>query len=163
MKQHDSSVAMPKKNLQGTLMFFASIVTGVFLLMLIAVFINQAKGPLAPELKKYHSGFIWGMAVLSFICLFAAKRVFSKKVVDAKKSLNSLNDKLNQHRSALIRYLVLCEVPAFVSILLFMFTGDFIFQVYAAIGLGFMLAVAPIRRRVVADLELDGQQQKELE
>ena len=76
---------------------------------------------------------------------------------------SSFDDKLNQHRSALIRYLVLCEVPAFVSILLFMFTGDFIFQVYAAIFLGFMLAVAPIRRRVIVELELDVQQQKELE
>ncbi len=162
MKKPDS-LTMPKKNLQGTLILFSFIVTGVFLLMLIAVFINQAKGPLAPELKKYHTGFIWGMAALSFVCLFAAKRVFSKKAGDAKKSLNSLNDKLNQHRSALIRYLALCEVPAFVSIILFMFTGNFIFQVYAAIFLGFMLAVAPIRRRVVAELELDGQQQKELE
>lgn len=163
MSQPVSSVPMPKKNLQGTLILFSFIVTGVSLLMVIAFIISQVKGPLAPELKKYHSIFIGSMAALSLICLFGAKHMFSKGIADAKKSLNPLNDKLNQHRSALVRYLVICEVPMLLSIILFIFTGNFVFQVYAAIFLGFMLAVAPIRRRVIAELELDGQQQKELE
>jgi len=54
-------------------------------------------------------------------------------------------------------------MPALLGILLFLFTGDFVYQVYAAIFLGFMLAMTPIPRRVAASLELDGQQQKELE
>jgi hypothetical protein len=54
-------------------------------------------------------------------------------------------------------------MPVLLSIILFIFTGNFVFQVYAAIFLGFMLAIAPIPRKVIAELELDGQQQKELE
>ena len=163
MSQPVSSVTLPKKNLQGTLILFSFIVIGISLLMIAAVIINQVKGPMAPELKKYHTAFIWAMAALSFICLFAAKRMFSRRIADAKKTLNPLNEKLNQHRSALIRFLVICEMPVLLSIILFIFTGNFVFQVYAAIFLGFMLAVAPIPRRVIAELELDGQQQKELE
>ena len=163
MSQSVSSVTMPKKYLQGTLILFSFIVTGVSLLMVVTVIISQVKGPLAPELKKYHTAFIWTITGLSFICLFAAKRIFSKGITDAKKTLNPLNDKLNQYRSALIRYLVICEMPVILSIILFIFTGNFVFQVYAATFLGFMLAVAPIRRRVIAELELDGRQQKELE
>ncbi len=44
-----------------------------------------------------------------------------------------------------------------------MLTGNFVFQVYAGVFLGFMLAMTPIRRRVVAELELDEQEQSELE
>ena len=163
MSQQVSSVTMPKKYQQGTLILFSFIVTGNSLLMVVAVIISQVKGPLAPELKKYHTAFIWTITGLSFICLFGAKRMFSKRIADAKKSLNPLNDKLNQHRSALVKYLVICEMPGLLSIILFIFTGNFVFQVYAATFLGFMLAAAPIRRRVIAELELDGQQQKELE
>ena len=163
MSQHVSSLTAPKKNLQSTLILFASIVIGIFLFIMIAVFINQTKGPLAPVLNKYQPALSWAMGAFSFICLFAARRVFRKGIAAAKNSLNPLKDKLNQHRSALVRYLVICEMPSLLSIILFMLTGNFVFQVYAGVFLGFMLAMAPLRRRVVAELELDGQQQNELE
>ena len=163
MRQPVSLLTTPRKNLQATLILFASIVISIFLFMLIAVLIGQTKGPLVAALNKYHTILSWAMAALSFVCLFAARRVFSKRITAAKNSLNPLNGKLNQHRSALIKYLVICEVPVLLSIILFMLTGNFIFQVYAGVFLGFMLAMTPVRRRVVAELELDGQQQKELE
>jgi hypothetical protein len=163
MSQPVSSLTTPKKNLQGTLILFASIVISIFLFMLIAVLIGQTKGALVPALNKYHTILSWAMAALSFVCLFAARRAFSKGITVAKNSLNPLNDKLNQHRSALIKYLVIGEAPVLLSITLFMLSGNFVFQVYAGVILGFMLAMAPGRRRVITELELDGQQQKELE
>jgi hypothetical protein len=163
MSQRVSSLAAPNKNLQSTLILFASILVGIFLFMMIAVFINQTKGPLAPVLNKYQPALSWTMAAFTFVCLFAARRVFREGLAAAKNSLNPLNDKLNQHRSALVRYLVICEMPSLLSIILFMLTGNFVFQVYAGVVLGFMLAVTPARRKVIAELELDGQQQKELE
>ena len=158
-----SSISTPKKNLQGTLILFVSVVISIFLLMLIALLIGQTKGPLAPALNKYYTTFSWAMASLSFVCLFAARRIFSKGIAAAKNSLNPLNYKLNQHRSALIKFLVICEAPAILSIILFILNGKFVFQVYAGVFLGFMLAMVPRRRRVVTELELDWQQQKELE
>ncbi len=153
----------PKKSLRDTLVLFISFVSSVFLFMVIAVIVGQRKGPLVPALNTYATIFSFGMAVLSFACMVAAKRVFNKAIMAAKNSLNTLSDKLNQHRSALVRYLVICEVPVLLSILFFMLTCSFVFQVYAGVFLGFMLAMTPIRRRVVAELELDKQQQKELE
>lgn len=163
MSQPTSSLTTPKKNLQSTLILFIAVVTGIFLFMLIAVLIGQTRGPLAMALNKYNTLITWVMAALSFVCLFAARYLFNKGIAVAKNSLNSLTDKLNQHRSALIKYLLICEAPVLISIVLFMLTGNFIFQVYAGVFLGFMLAMAPIRRRVIAELELNEQQQKELE
>ncbi|MGZ5218979.1 MAG: hypothetical protein ACXWWD_02790 [Chitinophagaceae bacterium] len=153
----------PKKGLRDTLILFIAVVSSVFFFMVAAVIVSQRQGPLVPALNTYATIFSLGMGALSFACLVAAKRIFNKAIRAAKISLNTLNDKLNQHRSALVKYLVICEVPVLLSILFFMLTGNFVFQVYAGVFLGFMLAMTPIRRRVVAELELDGQQQKELE
>ena len=163
MSQPVSLLTTPKKNLKATMTLFIAVVVGVFIFMLTAVFIGQTKGPLIPELSKYKDLFTWLMAALSIICFWVAKRLFNKGMAAAKNSLNSLNGKLNQHRSALTKYLVICEMPAILSILLFLFIGNFVFQVYAAIFLGLMLAVTPVPRRVAILLELDGQEQKELE
>lgn len=163
MSRHVPLLTTPKKSLRDTLILFIAIVISVFLFMVVAVIVSQRKGPLAPALNTYPTIFSVGMAALSLACLVAAKRIFNKTITAAKNSLNTLNGKLNQHRSALVRYLVICEVPVLLSIIFFMLTGNFVFQVYAGVFLGFMLAMTPIRRRVVAELELDGQQQKELE
>lgn len=163
MSQPVSLSTTPKGSLRITLIFFIAVVLSVLIFMLISVFIEQTKGPLMPQLSKYNNIFTWSMAILLILSFLVAKRVFNKGIAAAKNSLNPLNDKLNQHRSALIKYLVICEIPAIVSILLFLFIGNFVFQVYAAIFLGFMLAMTPVPRRVTASLELDGQEQKELE
>jgi len=163
MSKPASLLPTPKGSLRITLVLFTAIVVSVLIFMLIALFIEQTKGPLMPQLNKYTTIFTGLMAVLLIVCFLVAKRVFNKGIAAAKNSLNPLHGKLNQHRLSLIRYLVICEIPAIVSIVLFMLTGDFIFQVFAAIFLGFMLALTPVSRRVVALLELDGQQQKELE
>jgi hypothetical protein len=163
MNRAVSSLTTPKKSLQGTLILFTSIVVSIFIFMVLAFIVGQNKGPLVPHLVKYHTAFTVGMAALSFGCLIIAKRIFNGAMIAAKNSLNPLTDKLNQHRSALVKYLVICEVPVMLSIILFLLTGNFVFQVYAGVFIGFMLSVAPIRRRVVAELELDAAQQKELE
>jgi len=100
-----------------------------------AIFINQTKALLGPALNENKSSLSWEMAAFSFVCLFAARRVFRNGIAAAKYSLNLLNDKLNKHRSALVRYLVISEMPALLSIILFMLTGNFVFLVYAGVFL----------------------------
>lgn len=152
-----------KQSLKATFILFMSIVTGIFIFMLVAILVGQTRGPLAPELNKYHTMITIGMAVIAFGCLLLARQQLNKGVMAAKNSINTLNEKLNMHRTALIRYLFLCEMPVFLSIILYMLTGNFIFQVYAAIFIGFMLAVMPTRKKVVEELGLGSQEQQELE
>jgi hypothetical protein len=163
MSSSATSSASAKENLRATLIIFFGIVTGVFVFMLIAIFMNQANGPLIPGLDKYHTIITWGAGAFSLVCLVVGRQVLRKGTAAAKNSLNPLQDKLSQYRSSLIRYLAICEVPASLGVILFMLTGNFVFQLFSAVFLGFMLAVAPIRRRVVAALELNGSEQRELE
>lgn len=163
MNQPISPAASPKKNLKGTFILFLAIVVGIFLFMLVAVLIGHNKGALMPSLNQHHRIISIGMAILSIGSLYLAKRVFSKEVTAAKNSLNPLTEKLNLHRSALIKYLLICEMPVMLSIILYLLTANFIFQVYAGVFVGFMLTMTPTRKKVAELLELDAQEQQELE
>jgi len=163
MSTSTTSSVSARGNLRATMITFSAIVSGVFVLMLVAIFIGQSNQPLIPGLNKYERLITWGIAIFSLTCLGVARVVLMKGISAAKNSLKPLQHKLRQYRFSLIRYLVICEVPALLSIILFMMTGNFIYEVFTAVFLGFMLAAAPIRRRVIVALELNGLEQSELE
>jgi hypothetical protein len=158
-----SAITTPRKNLKGTLILFLSIVIGIFIFMLVAVLIGQTRGALMPTLNRHHSMLAIIMAVVAFGALFLAKRLFEKDLQDAKNSLKPLNEKLSMHRQALVKYLVICEMPVMLSIILFLLTANFVFEVYAGVFLGFMLTITPLKKKVAEQLELSGQEQQELE
>jgi uncharacterized membrane protein len=133
------------------------------LFMLAALLINNTSGPLLPDLNKYKTILTGAIGVVSMLCLLVGRRLFHKGVTAAKNSLKQLNDKLNRHRLSLVKCLAIVEGAVILNILFFLFTGNFVFMVFSAILAGFMLSIAPIQRRVIAQLELDWQQQKELE
>jgi len=163
MSSSTTSSVSARGNLRATMITFSAIVAGVVVLMLVAIFIEQSSQPMIPGLNRYATVITWGIALFSLTCLGFARMMLMKGIAAAKNSLKPLQEKLRQYRFSLIRYLLICEVPALLSIILFMLTGNFVFQVIAAVFLGFMLAVAPIRRRVVDALELNGLEQSELE
>lgn len=155
--------SISKKNWKGTWILFLSIVASIFLFMLVAIIFGQSRGPLVPTLNKYHTLLMIGMAAVSFGCLLAAKQVFTKGIELAKNSLNTLTDKLNLHRTALVKYVIFCEIPVMLSIVLFLLTGNFAFQIYAGVFIGFMLTMTPTRSKIAEQLQLTGQQQQELD
>lgn len=156
-------VDTPKKNLRMTLILFLSIVAGIFFFMLVSVLFIQARGPLSPDLNKKRVILIAAITGISFACLLGARAVFTKGMADAKNSLNGLIDKLNLHRNTLIKYVIVCEMPVMLGIILFVLTGDFIFQVFAAVFIGFMLTVIPLRKKTIEQLELNTQEQSQLD
>jgi len=80
----------------------------------------------------------------------------------AKNSLNPLSDKLKKYRFSLILYLAIFEA-GLLNISLYLLTDDLVFMVFTAVVLGFTLPVAPFRKKVLAILETDRQQEKEID
>ena len=152
----------PKKNLKGTFILFLSIVIGIFLFMLVAIIIGQNKGPLMPALQKNYRLMVIITAAVSIVCLYFARSLFAKDMEAAKNSINPLNEKLNQHRQSLIKYLLICEMPVMLSIILYLLCANFVFQVYAGIFLGFMLTMTPTKKKVAEQLGLSGMEVQEL-
>jgi hypothetical protein len=163
MSQSRSATHTPKKNLKGTFVLFLSVVISIFVFMLVAILFGQSRGALMPGLNRHHVLSTIVMVAVSFICLLMAKRLFNMGIAAAKNSLNNLDAKLNLHRTALIKYVVLCEIPVLLSIVLFLLTGNFVFQVYAGVFVGFMLTMTPTRKKVAELLELNRLEQQELE
>jgi hypothetical protein len=157
------SITTPKKNWKGTFILFLSIVIGIFLFMLAAILIGQTKGALMPAINKNYRLMVIITAAISIVCLFFARKLFTKDMEAAKDSLNPLNEKLNQHRQSLIKYLLICEMPVMLSIILYLLTANFVFQVYAGVFLGFMLTITPTKKKVAEQLELSGMEIQELE
>ncbi len=150
------------KELRTTMTIFIGITALVFLFLLAAIFIVQSLGPLKPGWNEYLSFLKWGSAILSTLLLVFARQVFHKSIAAAKNSLILAGGKLSHHRTALVKYLGICEFAAILNIVLFIFTGQSIFIIIAAVVLGFMLAMTPSRRRLVMLLELDAGEEQEL-
>ena len=163
MSQPGSLATTPRKQLKVTMILFTAIVTGILLLMLAALLINQSSGPLQPQFNSYKTVLTGATALVSLVGLLLGRRIFHRGITAAKNSLKPLAGKLNAHRSSLIKCLAIVETGVVLNIVLFLFTGNFVFLVFGAMLLGFILSIAPIPRRVVTQLELDGMQQKELE
>lgn len=153
----------PKKNLKGTFILFLSIVIGIFLFMLVAIIVGQTKGPLMPALNKNYRLMVIITAAVSIVCLYFARSLFAKDIEAAKNSINPLNEKLNLHRQSLIKYLLICEMPVMLSIILYLLTAEFVFQVYAGVFLGFMLTMTPTKKKIAEQLGLNSMEVQELQ
>lgn len=151
------------KALRDTRLIFATITLFVFLFVMGAVFFIQWRGPIGNLPVEYVSILPWLAAILSLGLLVLAKKKFNKTLQGTKDPLMPLIDKLGRYRMALIQYLVFCEAAAMLNIVLFIFTEKFMFLMFAAVLMGFMLAMMPSKQRVVMELELDATQSAELE
>src|SRR5689334_23307202 len=152
----------PKKNLKVTFILFLSIVIGIFLFMVAAIIIGQTRGPLMPSLNKNYRLMVIITLAVSIVCLYFAKTLLAKEMEAAKNSINPLNEKLNLHRQSLIKYLLISEMPVMLSIILYLLIGNFVFQVYAGIFVGFMLTMTPTKKKVGEQLGLSGMEVQEL-
>ncbi len=150
---------LPDNNLQdfmkATRVLFFAIAGGILVLIFVALVLNQVSGPISPELKAHNKLLVACLAVVSFVAMTIARVTYAKGIRYAKEKLISDSEKLTHHRGALIRYLAICEAPALAGAILFMLTGDFVFLVFSAVLLGFILVMAPTEKRLSEELALD--------
>lgn len=139
--------------LKSIRMLFIAMAGMLSLLLLLTIVFTQILGPMRPELNQHRTWLIVGVAVFSFICTLLAKRSIIRAIEAAKNSSNLLSEKLTKYRSALIIYLALSELPVICCLIISFLTGDFVFQVFAAVLLGYLLAEMPKREKVLRQLE----------
>lgn len=149
--------------LKDTRLIFTMITLFVFLSVMGAVFFVQWRGPLGNLPGKYVDILPWFSAVVSFGLLMLAKKKYNNTMPGAKEPLMPLISRLGRYRMALIQYLLPCEAAAMLNIILFVLTEKFMLLMFAAVLMGFMLAMMPSKHRVVMELELDATQAAELE
>ncbi len=163
MSNSSALATTAKEQLRLTMIVFIAIAFGAIVFMLISLVLVQLQGNPSSTLSVNSLTLKIILAVVALACQLIGRSVFVKKVAAAKNSLNPLRDKLIKYREGLISLTALAEIPVILSAILFLLTGDFSFLIFGAVLLGFLLAAIPIKKKVVAQLELDGLQQQELE
>ena len=142
-----------------------AMLTGMVLFALASVVIIEFNtgaflGP--DKVKEYGIIFLAAAGIMAIICVMVAIVVYRKRTGEIKNIVNTLGDKLNQYRSALISYLALCEAPGLFAVIAFLLTGDYKVLGITALMAGAMLMKRPTPQRIIADLELDWKEQQEL-
>ncbi|MEI9810206.1 MAG: hypothetical protein WDO16_21345 [Bacteroidota bacterium] len=163
MNSYQQIPGTPKEILRGIRIFFGAIIAGALLFAVIVVIVNKVQGHLMPEIKEYEYAFLYAAAGIAVVCLIIAYNAYNKEMAVAKNSLIPLTGKLNLYRTALIKYVALCEGPALFGIIVLFMTANYAALIITGIMIAAMLAKAPTRRRVTDDLALDWKQQQELE
>ena len=162
MLNNESDAPVPAKMIRTTLLIFTAMVTGMALMMLVSLFIIQTTGPLMPALNASRDWLVWSAGIGSVAAFLWGRRLFQAALQTSKDSLKPFEQKLKDHRFALVRYLLIGDILVVVNSVLFIVEGDFLFQVYAAVIVGGMLAVTPIKRRIVKEFEPNGPHQNQI-
>jgi hypothetical protein len=163
MSQYQQVPGTPKEILRAIRVFFGAIITGAVIFAVIAVVMIKLQGHLMPETEEYQHIFLYTAGAVAIICWIFAVNMYNKGIVAAKDSLILLPGKLNLYRTALIKYVALCEAPALFGIIVFFMTANYAALVITGVMIIAMLAKTPSRKRVAEDLSLDWKQQQELE
>lgn len=158
----EANHTIPKDNLRATRIIFTVLTSGVLIFSVIVFFIFRSR-PAMPEDETKRQVLSGIAALLAFICLVAAILGHRKGLAKAANLTGSLNDKLNYHRSLLIRYLALCEGPAIFGAVMYIFSREIWLLAVPAVMLAAMFRVNPGRDRVAAELQLDSGEKMQLE
>lgn len=154
-----------KKRLEGDLrsisLLFTALITGIILFAGISLAISKLNGPFLHN-PKFSQIFLGVVVILAVICLYLAHSNYNKRTRPEMQTLMSLNEKLNNYRVTLIKYMAFLEGPAILSIIGFLLTGYLRFIAITLIILLNMVLKRPSKMRMIHDLQLNSYEQSEL-
>src|SRR6185295_13199176 len=136
----------PKNNLKAIRILCVALIAGIFIFTILSIIVNQFTGPFIEKTYGATNIFLWSLAIISSICIPIAVQKYPKNIA-VLKNIDSLNEKLNQYRAAIVIYMALCEGPALFSVIIFLLTGNFISFGFIVIMAGMMLTKFPTTKR----------------
>jgi hypothetical protein len=154
---------MQVKFLKAMATIHYALLAGVFIFLLVVIFLVQLNG----------GGLMAGVTddltlILYAIVYFAALAtagfgiiIFERNMRNAKLFTN-LKPKVDTFKSAYLIRLALIEGPAFVSILAYMFTGNYYFLPATALCLSMLVLSRPTQSFVAEKLYLNDQEKEQL-
>jgi hypothetical protein len=161
--QEQGSPGTPKEIMRSMMVFSLTIILGTVVFAGVMVMVHFTSGPVMDGQEPFFKEIISYVAAgIGFFSCMAAIRIF-KKMKSSGYSQVALTGRLTRYRSTLIAYLAACEGAALFAIIAFFMTGIFWLLIIAALMLGVMMLKLPLRKKIIADLELDWKEQQELE
>ncbi len=163
MMQETVSPGTPKQQVRAIMIFCLALIVGTVLFAAVILLLHFTNGPVMDDKEPVFKEIMLYAAIgIAVFCFVNAMRMF-KKLRNTGTQLVSLNDRLNQYRTALIVYMAGCEGAAIFSIIAFFMTGVPWLLIITGLMLAAMLVKFPFRKKIIADLALDWKEQQELE
>ena len=129
-----------------------AMVAGILFFVLISVFLQaKAFGTMDDESNNL---------LMVFALAFAAIGIASSKILFRRKLIKcnaktTLTEKLDEYRSALIIKFASLEAPSFLSIVIYLLTGNTIVLVIAGVLIIIFLMYRPTKEKLMDDITLD--------
>jgi hypothetical protein len=163
MDQTGEQIAGPRENIRATQVLCAALMAGIVFFASIISFICLTSGPaLTGKEQRYKDMFFYAAAGLALVCFLWARSAYQKKLSVVINTYNTLPDKLNLHRAALIAYMAPCEGAALFSIVVLFLTGNFLLLIITAFMLLAMFSKFPFLKKTISELNLDWKEQSEI-
>lgn len=163
MKQDKYVADNPKDNLRMMKTLVAALIIGIILFSGIVYIINELNGRILEETDtSIDSILLLAVVVMSLGSLFFAFVSYNKQVKQLKELTLSLNERLNQYRAILVKFMAFCEGPALFSIIVVLLTGDFRIFAVTVILAATMFLKMPTKQRMIDVLQLNWTDQQEL-
>jgi hypothetical protein len=153
----------PGQHMKAVRVIFIAIITGMIIFAGVVILVLYLNGSLVKEIGKgTNNVLLWSAFGVAVLASVGARKLYQQRVEKIKNTAGSLNEKLNQYRSAVTVFLALCEVPGLLAISLFFLTGNYLLLIVPGLMAAVMLTKWPSRQRVIDDLAIGWEQQQEL-
>jgi hypothetical protein len=152
----------PSRTLRTTWIVYTASTFSMALLLLGSLVIQQYLGSPASLGRASATWLPWLAGFVLTVALLWSRKHFNGSLQNARAGSQELLKKLKVHRQALVRYLAAGDIIIVFNTVLFLLTAKFVFIIYGAVMLGAMLAVAPLKRRIIIQLELDASEQEQI-
>ena len=160
-KLETSTSTKGKDALRAIRVFFYAMIGGMLMFTVIVVVLNFLESPALLDQSLIRIFFIAVLAIAA-ISIFAATRLYKKRIKDGLSPGLTLMDKLTIYRSALILYLALCEGAGLFAVIVYFITGYKLLLIVIAVVLLAMLGKRPEKSKIFNELQLSSEEQLEL-
>ncbi len=129
-----------------------ALVAGILFFVLISVFMQaNAFGTMDDESNNLLMVFALAFAAIGI----ASSKILFKRKVRKCNANTTLAEKLDEYRSALIIKFASLEAPSFLSIVIYLLTGNTIVLIIAGVLIIVFIMYRPTKEKLIGDLELD--------
>jgi F0F1-type ATP synthase membrane subunit c/vacuolar-type H+-ATPase subunit K len=155
--------ATPKDDLRGMRILCLALIAGmaIFSLVISVLLLTKAAPPLF-ELRGYFPLLTGAAVTIAGICVVIGMKRYNKTVKEAVSQTISLQDKLNQYRTALISFMACCEMPGLLAIIGLFMTGNFLLLIVPFLMILLMASKIPTAQKLIILLGLDWNEQQQL-
>jgi hypothetical protein len=124
-----------------------ALITGIVLFSVIAVILHFVNGAFIQD-KNLENIIFAVLLLLALVAVLGARFVYSKRINSLMATNQSSKEKLDIFRAITITHMALCEMPAILSIVLFICFGNFLLFLPVVVALIEMFIKFPTQHRI---------------